>query len=76
MEKLCVGYNNSIRRLMKLVKHCSASEMFVHYGIPTFDELQRKHITNFIYRLQSSSNSILSSGATGLILYRLANDIL
>ena len=61
MKKLCVGYNNSLRRLMKLDKHCSASEMFVHYGIPAFGELQRKHITNFIHRLQSSSNSIIMS---------------
>jgi len=52
MKKLCVGYNNnSLRRLMKLDKHCSASEMFVHYGIPAFGELQRKHTTNFIRRL-------------------------
>jgi len=61
MNKLRVGYNNSLRRLMKLVKHCSASEMFVHNGIPAFDELQRKHITNFIHRLQSSSKSIIMS---------------
>ena len=37
------------------------SEMFVHYGIPAFGELQRKHIKNFIHRLQSSSNSIIMS---------------
>jgi len=34
---------------MKLDKHCSASEMFDHYGMPAFGELQRKHITNFIF---------------------------
>ena len=27
MKKLCVGYNNSLRRLTKLDKHCSASEL-------------------------------------------------
>jgi len=31
------------------------------YGIHTFGELRRKHITNFIHRLQSSSNSIIMS---------------
>ena len=60
-KKRCVGYNNSLRRLMKLDKHCNASETFVHNGIPAFGELQRKHITNFIHGLQSSSNSIIMS---------------
>ena len=60
-KKLCVGYNNSLRRLMKLDKHCSASEMFVHCGLPAIGELQRKHITNCIHRLQSSSNIIIMS---------------
>jgi len=46
---------------MKVDKHCSASEMFVHYDMPTFGELQKKHITTFIHRLQSSSKSIIMS---------------
>jgi len=46
---------------MKLEKHCSAGEIFVYHGIPAFDQLQRKHITNFIHRLQSSSKSIIMS---------------
>ena len=46
---------------MKRDKYCSASETFVHSGIPTFGELQRKHITHFIHRFQSSSNSIITS---------------
>ena len=48
MKKLSVGYDNSLRSLLKLDKQCSTSGMFVHYGIPAFGELQRKHITNFI----------------------------
>jgi len=68
---------------MKLDKHCSVSGIFVHCGIPAFIELQRKYFTNYIYRLQSSSNSnILSSvplfhlsGPAGLIVYTVANDI-
>ena len=59
MKKLSVGYNNSFRRLMKLDKYCSASGMFVYYGVPSFGELQRKLIVNFIDRIQSSSNSII-----------------
>jgi len=61
MKKLSIGYNNSIKRLVKLDSHCSVSGTFVQYGIPAFGELQNKHITNFIYRLQSSSNSIIMS---------------
>ena len=73
---------------MKLDKHCITIEMFVQHDIPGFGELPRKHITNVIHRRQSSSNSIimsvasssvrclLLSGATDLILYTLANDIL
>ena len=61
MKNLSVCYINGLRRLMKLDKHCSASEMSVHYGISAFGELQRKHITNIIHRLQSSSNSIIMS---------------
>jgi len=37
------------------------SAMFVHYGIPAFGKLQRKHITNFIHWLLSRSNSIIMS---------------
>jgi len=88
MKKWCLCYNNSLRRLMKLDNYCSASEMFVHYGIPAFGELQRKHITNFIHRLQSSSNSCIMSvnclifcsvvlSYLGLLVYyTLQNDIL
>jgi len=68
---------------MKLDKQCTASGMFVHYGIPAIGELQRKHITNVTNRLQSSSNNIITSAvlssvplsflslATGLIFYTL-----
>jgi len=41
--------------------------MFVHYGIPAFGELQRKPIINIIYRLQSSSNSIIMNVSLSLV---------
>jgi len=52
---------------MKLDKHCRASGIFVHYGIPGFGELQRKHITNFIYRLQSRSHGNIMSVVLSLV---------
>jgi len=61
LMEINVCYNNNLRRLMKLDKHCSASEMFVHCGLPAFGELHRKHITTCIHRLQSSSNIIIMS---------------
>ena len=49
MKKLTVGYNNGLRRLMdKVDKHCSASGMFDHCGIPDFGELQKKHIKHYV----------------------------
>jgi hypothetical protein len=59
MQILIVGYNNSLRRLTKLDKHFSAGGIFVHNDISSFGELERKYITPFIYRLQSSSKSII-----------------
>ena len=64
LKNLSVGYNNSLRRLIKLDQHCSVSEIVCslwHIGILAFGELLRKHITNYISRLQSSSNSITMS---------------
>ena len=87
-KKLCVGYNNSLRRLMKLDKHSSASEAFVHYGyLPLvnykgnilqilsigFGLVQIVLLWVLFYLL---FRCLLLSGATGLILYTLANYIL
>ena len=60
---------------MQLDKHCSASEMFVHYGIPAFGELQKKHLTNFIRRVQSSSNSIIMSVVLSFVPLTLSSII-
>ena len=42
--KVQIAYNNSLRRFMKLPKHCSASEMFVNLDILSFGELMRKSL--------------------------------
>ena len=40
MKNLKVAYNNSLRRLLGLPSHNSASAMFVNLNIPSFGELQ------------------------------------
>ena len=59
MKNLKVAYNNSLRRLLGLPSHYSASGMFVNLNIPSFGELLRKYVYNFRNRLESSENSII-----------------
>ena len=47
MKNLKVAYNNSLRRLLCLPSHNSASSMFVNLNIPSFGELLRKYVYNF-----------------------------
>ena len=47
LKKIKIAYNNSLRRLLALPKHNSASEMFINLNILSFGELLRK----FVYRL-------------------------
>ena len=49
MKKIMIAYNNSLRRLLSLPKHNSASEMFVNLNILLFGELLRE----FVYSIQS-----------------------
>ena len=44
MKNLKVAYNNSLRRLLGLPSHNSASGMFVNLNIPSFGELLRKYV--------------------------------
>ena len=44
MKNLKVAYNNSLRRLLGLPSHNSASIMFVNLNIPSFAELLRKYV--------------------------------
>ena len=61
MKKIKIAYNNSLRRLLALPKHNSASEMFVNLNILSFGELLRKFVYSFQSRLIISDN-ILPSG--------------
>ena len=56
---------------MKLHKNCRASGMFVHSGIPAFDELRRKHITNLIPITFSPIQILLLYGISELKLMYL-----
>ena len=59
MKNLKVAYNNSLRRLLGLPSHNSASSMFVNLNIPSFGELLRKYVYNFRNRLETSDNVII-----------------
>ena len=55
-----IAYNNSLKRLLVLPKHNSASEMFVNLNILSFGELLRKFVYSFQSRLIISDNILLS----------------
>ena len=60
MKKIKIAYYNSLRRLLALPKHNSASEMFVNLNILSFGELLRKYVYSFQSRLIISDNILLS----------------
>ena len=59
IKNLKVAYNNSLRRLLGLPSHTSASSMFENLNIPSFRELLRKYVYNFKNRLEISDNVII-----------------
>ena len=58
-KNLIVAYNNSLRRLLGLPSHNSASSMFENLNIPSFRALLRKYVYNFRNRLEISDNVII-----------------
>ena len=66
-EKLKIVYKNSIRRLLCLPKHKSASEMCVCLNIMSFGELLRKYIYSFRLRLSSSLNSVIDNNCMTIV---------
>ena len=66
-NKLRVAYNNSLRRLLYIPKRTSASEMFVCLNIPSFGELMRKNVYNFMRRLITCTNCFISSVVTSTV---------
>ena len=61
LTNLKIAYNNSLRRLLGLPKHNSASEMFVNLGILSFGELLKKFVFSLKTRISVSHNSCLQS---------------
>ena len=59
--KLSTSYNNGLRRLLRISKPYSTSNMFVSRGISSFAELLRKSIYRFKNRIELSSNSIITT---------------
>ena len=53
MRKLRICYSNSLWTLLNILKHNSASEMFVNLTIMSFGELIRNSIRSFMNRLYS-----------------------
>ena len=60
MNKFIVCYNNAFRWLMGYPKFCSASGMFVVNCVPSFGELRRRLVFNFMQRLVHSSNDLVT----------------
>ena len=59
LKYLKIAYNNSLRRLLGLPSHNSASDMFVNLNIPSLGELLRKYVYSFRNRLETSDNIII-----------------
>ena len=60
LKNIKIAYNNSLRRLLALPKHNSASEMFVNLNILSFGKLFKKFVYSFQSRLIISDNILLS----------------
>ncbi|XP_060801616.1 uncharacterized protein LOC132902036 [Amyelois transitella] len=57
---LRVQYNNGLRALLGLPKHCSASGMFAEARVDTFQAIVRKRVASLMRRVDASSNSLLT----------------
>ena len=56
MNRLKVTYNKVMRRMMGLPPWCSASAMFVHYRVHSFQELLRIVTYSLLERVENSQN--------------------
>ena len=68
LRRLIVGYNHSVRIIMKYHLHCSASGMFVSNGVPSFIELWRKSMYGFKQRVDNSLNKDVNTVANTSLL--------
>lgn len=56
---LRVQYNNILRMLLRLPRHCSASGMFAQASTDDFFAIRRKRIGSLLRRVRGSSNGLL-----------------
>lgn len=56
---LRVQYNNALRMLLRMPKHCSASGMFAEAQTDDFFAVRRKRIASLLNRVRGSENSLL-----------------
>ena len=61
LKKLKIIYNNSLRRFMFLPWRNSATEMFVNFGINSFDEMLKIFVFSFNSRVTASHNQLICS---------------
>ena len=61
MKNLTVADNNSLRRLLGLSSHNSASGMFVNLNFLFWGELLRKYVYSFRNRLDTRDNGTIRS---------------
>jgi hypothetical protein len=54
-----VQYNNILRMLLRLPKHCSASNMFAEARTDDFFAIRRKRVGSLLRRVRGSGNSLL-----------------
>ena len=59
MYRLMVAYHNVFRFFIGYSKRCSASEIFAENNVPSIEALIKKHIFNFIDRINNSINEII-----------------
>ena len=60
--EICVSIMNDkgLRKILNMSKYNTASEMFVNFNIPSFDELLQKIVFCFRSRIQDSGNSLVN----------------
>jgi hypothetical protein len=61
-----VQYNNVLRMLLRLPRHCSASRMFAEAQTDDFFAIRRKRVASLLKRVRGSSNGLLRALAERL----------
>ena len=71
IHKLKVAYNNVFWMLLRLLKYCSASTMFVENCVPNSEAVIRNLVYKFMLRLDASDNKLVNAIMTSDLLFVL-----